>query len=199
MKGPQTIRALSKDDDPRKRLGAIRRLTRKGLKAPLESRSVVVAQLADLATDPEPFVRSNVAWAMGALAHPGALPALEKLAADPHANARFRVALALGLIGDEAGLPILERLASDPYVIGTHAAVALGELGSPRAVPPLERLLGDEVPFVRAHAAIALAQIGAVESLEAVRHAAAKEMHEKVKRVLSDAAQTLERLSKADR
>lgn len=225
-----------KHEDPRERLKAARTAAEQALTLPLEERAATVGLLADLASDPEPFVRWNIAWQLGELRHSAALPVLEKLARDPHANVRFRVALAVALIRDRAGLPILEGLAKDSYVVGGHAvvkafaalavgklrstnttsvlarlaeetdpvvrwhaAVGLGEAGDARALPVLTKLLGDEVPFVRGHAGIALAQIGDVRALEDLRAAAARETHEKMKGVLSEAAKTLARLSRTEK
>lgn len=119
---PQVLTEL-RDSDPRKRLRGIRALAAQTVELPLTERAEAVQLLGELASDTEPFIRWNVAWAAGRLGHAAALPTLRTLASDLHANVRFRVALAVALIGDNGGLPILEGLVKDPYVIGGHAVV----------------------------------------------------------------------------
>lgn len=159
-------RSLLEHNDPRERLRGARQLAADALELPLDRRAATVDLLAGLVSDPEPFVRWNLAWELGRLAHSAALPALERLSQDPHANVRFRVALALALIDDAAGLAILEHLARDSYVIGDHAvvkafaALALGKLSGATVIHILAPLGEDGDPVVRWHAAVGLGDAG---------------------------------------
>lgn len=159
------------DADPRLRLKAVRRLTGIAVRLAWEERHRIVEELAKLAGDKEPFIRWNVAMALGRIGHESGVDALERMAGDEHANLRFRVALSLGLIGDPAGIPILERYVEDSYKIGEHAvvrafaAIALGQIGDPAGVPLLSRLACDPDPAVRWHAAVALGEVGLREGV----------------------------------
>lgn len=164
--------ALTASVDPRERLAAARRLARLGRALSGEERGRLVELLDLLARDPEPFVRWNVALALGELGDRKGLEVLGRMADDEHANVRFRVALAVGLIGDPAGIAILERYVADPYRIGDHsvvrafAAIALGRIAHRDTVPLLARLARDEDPVVRWHAAVALGDVGETTAVE---------------------------------
>lgn len=166
--------ALTASVDPRERLAAARRLARLGRALSGEERGRLVELLDLLARDPEPFVRWNVALALGELGDRNGLEVLGRMAEadDEHANVRFRVALAVGLIGDPAGIAILERYVADPYRIGDHsvvrafAAIALGRIAHRDTVPLLARLARDEDPVVRWHAAVALGDVGETTAVE---------------------------------
>lgn len=170
----EASRTLS-DADPRLRLKAIRKLTDIGMCLAWEDRPVVVERLARLIEDKEPFIRWNVAIALGMVGHEKGLEALEKLIKDEHANVRFRAALALGLIGDERGIATLEKIIADPYKIGEHAvvraftAMALGMMHQiEEALPLLEKLTRDEDPVVRWHASVSLGDVGLKEGLSSL-------------------------------
>jgi HEAT repeat protein len=159
------IERLLGSPDAKLRLGAAKRLAARIADDP----SVLPASretLDRLVGDPAPFVRWNLAIALGETHRPEVVPTLERLARDEHANVRFRVAMALGVLGDvEAALPILGQLAVDTYEIGSHrvvrafAAMALGRLADARCVGLLASLAKDRDPVVRWHAAVGLGDV----------------------------------------
>ena len=160
------------DEDPRKRLAAVRKVSGLAKQLELKEREKIVGLLEPLTSDKEAFVRWNVAIAVGEIGHPRGIEVLGRLVGDPHANVRFRVALALGLISHEIGTPLLEKMIYDTYEIGGHlvvrafAAIALGKIGSESAVLPLAKLVEDEDPVVRWHAAVALGDAGAKSGVQ---------------------------------
>ncbi len=154
------------DKDPRNRLSALRDLTDIASKLSYYERESIVEQVGKLAEDEQPFIRWNVAYALGKIGHEKGIRILEKLTADEHANVRFRVAYSLGLIGNELAIPILEKMTSDTYKIGEHAVIrayavqALAKFQHETSVKALGRLVEDEDPVVRWHVAVALGDIG---------------------------------------
>jgi HEAT repeat protein len=166
IKEIENISKLLDDADPRNKLKGIRELTKLALKVELDERKRIVDLLAKAAGDKEPFIVWDLAISLGQIAHPSAIPILERMVEHPHANVRLRVALALGLIGHEDGIPVLERMSQDKYKIGHTAvvresvALALGKIGSEHCVPVLAKLVNDEDPVVRWHTAVALGDVG---------------------------------------
>jgi HEAT repeat protein len=158
--------------DPRERLQAVRNLSRIAIGLPFNDREDIARELEQVAIDPEPFIRWNVAISLGQIAHPIGVAILEKMVADTHANVRWRVALALGLMGEKSSLAILERMIDDQYKIGEHAvvrayvAIALGKLGYKEGVPLMARLVKDSDPVVRWHVVVALGDIGDESGIE---------------------------------
>ena len=154
------------DLDPRRRLEGVVELTAVAERLEVDERQEIVALLSELASDSEPFVRWNVAIALGEIGHESGVEVLEKKVQDGHANVRFRVALALGLIGSKRGVAVLEKLLDDSYEIAGHfvvrdfVAMALGKIGDLSGVSALAKLAGDEDGLVRWHAAVALGDIG---------------------------------------
>ena len=101
------------DDDPRRRVAAVRTLTELATQLVPNDREQVVELVDVVASDQQPFVRWNVAIAVGEIGHPKGVEVLGKLLGDPHANVRLRVALSLGLLGQEIGVPALEKMIYD--------------------------------------------------------------------------------------
>lgn len=167
----ETARLLS-HQAPRQRVEGIRRLTALSKQLPLAEREAAIPMVEGAAEDKEAFVRWNLAFALGEIAHERGIPVLLRLSVDEHANVRFRAAIALALIGHERALPALERMAVDTYKIGEHyavrafAALALGRFPQEAAVRVLARLVEDVDPVVRWHAAVALGDIGLEGGLE---------------------------------
>lgn len=154
-------------EDPRVRFDAVTRLTELVLTVEFEERRKIVERLGELVSDPEAFVRWNLALALGKIGHPAGIKYLGKMARfDEHSNVRFRVALSLGLIGHGAAVPILERFSEDQYKIGESfvvrqfAVIALGMIRSQKSVKALGKFVEDKDPVVRWHAAVALGNIG---------------------------------------
>jgi len=105
---------LLSDEDPRERLNGILRLTNIALQLPMKERETIVARLAKLADDNEPFVRWNIAHALAKIGHASGMKVIaDKLANDEHMVVRYKAALALDMIGDESAIPVLEKMASD--------------------------------------------------------------------------------------
>ena len=82
-------------ENPKERLKAVNKLTEIAVDLNAEDRKEVVKLLSSLAKDKEPFIRWNVAIALGKIGHKDAIPILEKMANDMHANVRFRVVRSL--------------------------------------------------------------------------------------------------------
>lgn len=152
--------------DSRKRLSALQYLTNIASKQIYDERESIVEQIGKLADDEQPFIRWDLAYALGKIGHERGIKILEKLATDEHANVRFRSAYSLGLIGSESAIPILEKMTHDTYKIGEHAVVrayavqALGRFPYEASVRTLGRLVEDEDPVVRWHVTVALGDIG---------------------------------------
>ena len=163
--------ALS-DKNPQNRLKAIRVLTEISKHDPIEQRQHYVESAGKLWDDKEPFIRWNVATALGQIGHENALPILEKMVNDQHANVKFRALLAFGLIGSPKAVPIIENLINDEYkikdsyVVRQFVPIALGQIGHESGVPVLAKLVEDTDPVVRWHVAVALGDIGHVSGVE---------------------------------
>jgi len=163
----KSIKLLS-HESPRKRFLGISNIAELASALPLQERKSVIGELGKLVSDPEAFVRWNLAEAFGKIGHPASIPYLEKLGRfDEHANVRLRVMYALGLIGHKDGVPILESTLQDhyqivagAYVVRQFAALALGMIHSEESVKALEKFVEDSDPIVRWHTAVALGNIG---------------------------------------
>ena len=175
MEGPSEIveKAAQKlsHPDPRRRFEGVDELAAVANRMGLAEKQEIVALLSDSASDSEPFVRWNLALALGAVGHESGVEVLEKMVQDPyeiagHLVVRDFVAMALGKIGDPSGVPALAKLADDEDgIVRWHAAVALGDIGHESGIPYLAELLDDPIPFCRAHAGIALVEIGHKDGL----------------------------------
>ncbi len=118
--------------------------------------------------DPDSYVRSAAAQALGALGAAAAdqAPRLGEALGDPDRDVRYAAAQALGALGAAAAdqAPRLVEALGDPYSrVRSAAAQALGALGAAAAdqAPRLGEALGDPDRDVRSAAAGALASIGA--------------------------------------
>lgn len=72
--------------------------------------------LAAAFADPSALLRHELAYVMGQMADPHALPVLIERLSDPqeHVMVRHEAAEAMGAIGDESARPVLERFKDDP-------------------------------------------------------------------------------------
>lgn len=170
----QNLNELLTSPDARARLQGVHGLSKAILDDP-SSLERLRALVDKLVADPSPFVRWNLAVALGETRRSEVVLWLERLAADEHANVRFRAALALGTIGDvERARPILDRLAKDTYEVGGHrvvrafAALGFGRLGDARGTGQLAELAKDEDGVVRWHAAVALGDIRSPDGVPAL-------------------------------
>jgi hypothetical protein len=66
--------------------------------------------LFKLATDENPLIRSETAFALGQIGTPTALVELEKMMGDPHADTRYNAAIALAQHGNVAAIPTLAEM-----------------------------------------------------------------------------------------
>ncbi len=170
----EAVVALS-HHDPRQRVEGIRQIMALAKRLPLDERAAAVHVLEQVVEDQEPFVRWNLAIALGEIGHERGILLLERLSGDEHANVRFRVALALALIGYERALATLEKFTTDSYKIGEHypvrafAALALGRFRQEAAVRALAPLVDDGDPVVRWHAAVALGDTGLASGVDLLR------------------------------
>lgn len=76
-----------------------------------------VDALAEAFGDPSALLRHEIAYVMGQMQHPHAVPILTRVlrAADEHVMVRHEAAEALGAIGDERARPVLEQFLKDPH------------------------------------------------------------------------------------
>ena len=178
------------DENHKNVLKAIKELTKSARHKTLEDRKPIVEQLGKLYDNlspgliehldvgkvlgKNPFIRWNIAIALGEIGHESAIPVLEKMLTTPyeHSNVKFRAILSLGLIGSEKAIPIIEKLVDDKYHIsGSYinrqfVAIALGKIGHESGVPVLALLIEDIDPVVRWHVAVAFGDIGHVSGVE---------------------------------
>lgn len=132
--GPQAIPHLRRallSDHARVRQGAIGVL----LGFAYDREPGGIAQLVEALDDPEPNVRSGVAYVLGRCHIQADLvvPRLVRLLADPNLEVRKQAATALGRIGPKArdAIPVLRQSGSDADAKVRHAAkVALTQIGA---------------------------------------------------------------------
>jgi hypothetical protein len=119
-----------------------------------------LAQLHNLATHPEPAVRSSAVQLIGLLGSAGDAPAIGNQLADAAAPVRVAAAGALGRLGAGAARDALMRALDDRVpAVREAAATALGQLGGRQATSALLPIAqGDSFDVARA-AAEALARI----------------------------------------
>lgn len=75
-----------------------------------------VDALAEAFDDPSALLRHEIAYVMGQMQDPHAVPVLIRILSDDgeHVMVRHEAAEALGAIGDEAARPVLQRFLKDP-------------------------------------------------------------------------------------
>lgn len=117
-------------------------------------------ELVAAATDPDPFVRGEVAHQVAAVRDPQALAILDRLSNDPAVLVRALVVEALDLLGGDAAHAIVLRFAADDPSedVRGQAVRALEHIAGPDAERALSRLTNDPVPVVRDRAVEALAR-----------------------------------------
>jgi deoxyhypusine monooxygenase len=76
-----------------------------------------VDALAACFRDPSALLRHEVAYVMGQMQDPHAIPALTRtlMKQDEHVMVRHECAEALGAIGDPESIPVLQRYVNDPH------------------------------------------------------------------------------------
>lgn len=116
-------------------------------------------ELMAAVTDPDPFVRGEVAQQVAAVRDPQALAILDRLSKDPAVLVRVLVVGALDLLGGDAAHAIVLRFAADDPSedVRGEAVRALEHIDGPDAVRALARLANDPVAVVRERATEALA------------------------------------------
>lgn len=148
-----------------------------------------VAVLVPLLSDKDPFVRQEVAYALGSTLNSRAVPALvERLNTDKEDGVRGAAAVALGTIRDESAVVPLAQVLSpsgsaprgsrkrktreNEFVLRS-AARSLGMIGSRAAVPALIQLLSNDAlaDDLRREAAAALGLIGDPSAIPALQSA----------------------------
>ncbi len=125
----------------------------------IETSSFAPEVVARARRDPDPDVRSWVAYLLGRSRSAHAGTWLESLAADPEPEVRASAAEALAEFPETA---ILESLLSDPpWLVRANAAKAIGDADVTTLAPHLTPLLRDRVWWVRQSATLALKRLGA--------------------------------------
>lgn len=121
-----------------------------------EARARAAAALLEGLDHADAGVRLKCVQALGRLAHPSALPALDSLAASASPLIRIEVAVARHRMGRDDALPwLLEQLDdSRPLVERTAAAAAVGRAGEASAAPVLRALVEEAPPRVLFSSAI---------------------------------------------
>lgn len=137
------------------RLGVVRAI------GEIEDGSSIAVLARHLPAEPDTEVRSEMAWALGAIEDPAAVEALGAAVRDPEIIVREQAAWGLGAIEVRAAVPLLVPVLSDQSpVVREMAAWALGAIEDRSAVTALVPLLQDVDPGVREQAAWALGSIG---------------------------------------
>jgi len=164
--------------------------------------------------DPNPSVRGEAAWALGAMGTAAATPEvlgalIQRLRKDEDGGVRYEAAKALGKIGKAAATPeVIEALVQalrkdEDRDVRQKAAWALGKMGAAAATPEVlqalaERLLQDESGRVREEAAGALGRMGAAAATPEVIQALLERLREdEVWWVREEAAWDLGRMGEA--
>lgn len=117
--------------------------------------------LREMAADPNPKVRSWIAYLLGRTRRTAVLPVVSAMANDPDPMVRTNAARALGDIGNIAALTTVRKLLyDDNWIVRTRAAKAAGQIGSPKFINDLTSLLHDSKWWPRQNSALALEHIG---------------------------------------
>jgi HEAT repeat protein len=118
-------------------------------------------------SDPEPFVRKEAAWALGALPDRQATLPLGRALGDTSAEVRLEAACSLERIGNRRAVPTLTRLLRDSRrTVRWQAARALAEVASPFALDELIGAVADSAAEVRVEVVRALGMVGRQRALE---------------------------------
>lgn len=142
-------------DNTALRLGVVRAI------GEIEDVSSVSVLARAMPGEPDAEVRSEMAWALGAIEDPAAVEALGVAIRDREIIVREQAAWGLGAIEARTAVPLLAPALSDRSpVVREMAAWALGAIEDRSAVAALVPLLGDVDPGVREQAAWALGSIG---------------------------------------
>jgi cyclophilin family peptidyl-prolyl cis-trans isomerase/HEAT repeat protein len=119
-------------------------------------RRIVDDDLRALAKDSDASIREKAVLALGQIADPSSLAALDAAGTDAEAGVRASAAFAMGLIADRASEASLERLAADASSgVRAAAAEALGRVHEPGGAAAIQTLLEDADPQVHAAAGLA--------------------------------------------
>ena len=121
--------------------------------------------LVNALTAPDEDSRRMVAFSLGAMKDPAAVPALIEALRDPEDEVRQAAASALGTIGDRSAVPALIGALTDDEA-RYSAAESLGRIGDPAAIPALIASLKDLEGGMRKAAAEALATIGDPQAIQ---------------------------------
>jgi HEAT repeat protein/beta-lactamase regulating signal transducer with metallopeptidase domain len=109
---------------------------------------------------PDPAVRRNALWGLGARGAVGAESAIARRLRDEDPAARGVAAWALGKLGDRAAVhPLMAALTDPDAQVREMAVLALGDLGDPRAVPAIAAMAHDPEHGVRSVMTVALQRI----------------------------------------
>ncbi|MBU1868710.1 HEAT repeat domain-containing protein [Patescibacteria group bacterium] len=122
-----------------------------------------VADLITAYSSANKNARVHLAYALGEIGSPEAIPVLTKTLSSDHKTDAINAAFAIYKLGDKDNMYnfIVNILQDENEYDGAResAAIVLGKMGDKRAVPALENALQDEELFVRGAAAIALYEI----------------------------------------
>ena len=122
-------------------------------------RQAGVAELVELAADPDPTVRTNVAFALGEIGDPSGIEALFALAADQNASAAAEAAEALAKMAAQVPLTRYAALtASGAEGVRARAIRFLFRFNTDEASAVATALLDDASEVLRQEAAYALAR-----------------------------------------
>ena len=150
-------------------------------------------ELVTLLDAPDPLVRRDALWALGARGATGSRDAIARRLRDDDPVTRGVAAWALGKLGDRAAFEPLAAAIRDPDAhVREMAVLALGELGDPRAVAALESLAGDPEHGVRSVVTVALRQIRGEAAAQALARLARSDPNAHTRIMAASALSTFE-------
>ena len=110
---------------------------------------VLDALLGALATEPDPFVREDMTWAVVRIGDSAVQPVIDLLT-HPDAGLRHQAAHILGKIRDSRAIdPLIAVLGDENPPVVLKAAFSLGQMAATQAIPALVALLGHPDSDVR--------------------------------------------------
>lgn len=158
----------------------------------LDWTTVPEAELAELLSDPRPFVADRAVEQLTERGHAGVAPLMDQLTNSTSVDGRTRAVFALYRIGSSPALAGMRKGLKDADLqVQVAAARSAGLAGDRESVSALLELVRSGQPAVQRQAATALGQIGARESIPVLLETAASATDRFVRHALIYAMITL--------